>query len=55
LLRHVKVTCLLDPFENGTRLTAHKDGFGEVVEIGYEQAVGWERYLGRLGEYFDKM
>ena len=50
--RDTKVTYLLDPIENGTRLTVRQEGFGEAVEACYQHADGWERYLGWLEEYF---
>jgi uncharacterized protein YndB with AHSA1/START domain len=53
--RDTKVTYLLDPVENGTRLTVRHEGFGEAVEAAFEHAIGWERYLGWLREYLDKM
>ncbi|HEY4324312.1 MAG TPA: SRPBCC domain-containing protein [Mucilaginibacter sp.] len=49
--RDTKVTYLLDPIENGTRVTIRHEGFAGCTQAAYDHAEGWERYLGWLNDY----
>jgi len=48
--RATKVTYLLQPIANGTRIVVRHEDFG-ASEPAYEHAGGWERFLDYLGAY----